>query len=395
MDRWITAWRRSVRGTAWRRALSDAVAVTAVGLFALGIGMGPVVSDAPVTGGPGWWHIPPLLIGALVMLGKHRHPVAMLTLGVLVFAADLAIGGSLGVLLVLIDLLYTLALVGSERAVRRLFMATAMIIAGSTVLAWAIHHEVRAGLWMGLQAFAILATPVWWGTSVRRQKELADLASARADDLARIASMQQEEALRDERERMARDLHDAVAGNLSAIALYAEAGLNRSGGASAHTGIEHRSLAQIRSSSVTALTEMRTMIGLLRGGRPERSPARISDLEAVRNLVAGHGGTLERSGAAATLPTAVDQTAYRILQESLTNASKHGTGPPQVRLLAGEQRLELEVRNQIASDAVPGQGLGVDILAERADAVGGVCVAGPREGTWTVRAVLPMTGRAS
>lgn len=389
MDGWVETWHQHLRGTPLRRAATDAAAVAAVGLIALSIGLGPVLSDAPVSGAPGWWHVPPLAVGCLVMLGKNRHPVVMLALGALIFTADLAVGGSLGVMLVLIDLLYTLALVGSERALRRLLTATAMVIAGATVLTWALALDLRVGLFVGLQAFAVLATPIWWGTSVRRQAQLAALASARADDHARLAQLQQEEALRDERERMARDLHDAVAGNLSAIALHTEAALVRTGADPA----TRRALEATRASSLSALSEMRTMIRLLRGGEPERAATRISDAQAVRELVAAHHGTL-RCADLPELPTAVDQTAFRLLQESLTNATKHGDQPPEVRVRTTQAHLHVEVRNAVGTAERPGCGLGLDIMTERAHAVGGICTAGLDGGTWTVQARLPLTQEA-
>ncbi len=388
MQRWIEVWHRRLRGTSRRQVVTEAMAVAIAGLALHGLGVGPVISDAPFAVAP-YWHVPLLLAGALIMLGKRRHPVGALGAGFVVFTADLLIGGSLGVMLVLIDLLYTLALHGSARAVRRLIALTAMIIAAVTVLGWALVHDLRAGLLIGLQAFAVLATPTWWGTSVRRQSELAELASARAADRERLTRMEHEEALRDERERMARDLHDAVAGNLSAIALHAEAGLTR-------PAVDHgarRALEAVRASSLSALAEMRTMIRLLRGGTPERSPTGISDSRAVRELVAAHHGAIRADPAdLPQLPTAVDQTAFRLLQEGLTNATKHGSGPPEVEVTLAEGHLDLLLRNPRPTDAERRRGMGLEIMAERACAVGGSLTTGEDDGVWTVRARLPIEG---
>ncbi|UFU03289.1 histidine kinase [Ruania suaedae] len=387
MQRWMEVWRGRLRGTPRRQVITEAVAVTVVGLALHALGVGPVLSDAPLTAAP-HWHLPLLLTGGLILLAKRQRPVAALGAGAAVFVLDLLIGGSLGVTLVLIDLLYTLALHGSALAVRRLVAGTAMLLAAVTVLGWALLQDLRAGLLLGLQAFAVLATPTWWGTSVRRQAELAGLASARATDRERLARMEHEEALRDEREQMARDLHDAVAGNLSAIALHAEAGLARPAGDPA----THQALGAVRSSSRSALAEMRTMIHLLRGGSPERSATGLSDRRGVEELVAAHRGTVSLPDLP-RLPTAVDQTAFRLLQEALTNATKHGTGSPEAQVALARGCLELVVRNEARRVEPEAGGLGLEIMAERACAVGGSCTAGlegPGGTVWTVRARLPI-----
>ena len=146
---------------------------------------------------------------------------------------------------------------------------------------------------------------------------------------------------------------------------------------------------------------MRTMIELLRGTTPQRAPSRFSDAEARERLVGDHGGTID-CPPLPELSTEVDQAAYRILQESLTNATKHGGSPAAVTVTTAGQTVQIEVRNAVeqalpAADGAahldrpvhPGTGLGLVIMGERARAVGGELEAGSRDGHWLVRARLP------
>lgn len=394
----LTATWRALRATPRRRAVTGALGVLAVGLVVLTLGFGTVITgDSPWFRAPLWWHAVLLVAGCALMVVKFDAPVAALTGGGVLFVADLLIGGSIGVTLVLIDLIFTLALVGSATALRRLIGGTAIAIGALATLGWVLLDGPRGAVFLGLQSFAVLGTPLWWGHSVRQQRELTDLAEARAADQLRLARMQHEETVRDEREQMARDLHDAVSGHLSAIALRTEAALVRQPAPG-----DTETLASVRAFSLEALTEMRTMIELLRGTEPQRAPARLSDRGACQRLVAEHGGTLTCTDLP-TLSTEVDQAGYRILQECLTNATKHGTGPAAVTVTAAEGAVQLEVSNAVEQvlprcdsgahrdlPAHQGSGLGLTIMTERARAVGGDLHAGRHQDRWRVLARLPV-----
>ena len=396
MEQLATLWHR-LRATPRRRAVADAVAVLTVGLLVLLLGFGTMLTgDTSWLSIPMWGHVALLVTGCSLMVVKIDAPVAALIAGAVLFAADVAIGGSIGVMLVLVDLIFTVALLGSATALRRLIGAIAIAIAVLSALGWAVLGGPRGAVFLGLQSFAVLGTPLWWGRSVRQQRELTELAEMRAQDQLRLAEMRQEEVLRDEREQMARDLHDAIAGHLSAIALRTEAALLRQ-----PAPADAETLGNIRGFSLEALTEMRTMIELLRGTTPQRAPSRFSDAEARERLVGDHGGTID-CPPLPELSTEVDQAAYRILQESLTNATKHGGSPATVTVTTAGQTVQIEVRNAVeqalpAADGAahldrpvhPGTGLGLVIMGERARAVGGELEAGSRDGHWLVRARLP------
>ena len=118
-------------------------------------------------------------------------------------------------------------------------------------------------------------------------------------------------------------------------------------------------------------------------------------LAALDTLVERHGSaglsvTLRKNGSERPLPPGVDQAAYRILQEALTNAARHGDGRADVELTFGPSSLELEVTNPIPSTRAPGEaGHGIVGMRERAALIGGSLNAGASDGVYRVRARLP------
>ncbi|NEE16070.1 two-component sensor histidine kinase, partial [Streptomyces sp. SID7499] len=164
----------------------------------------------------------------------------------------------------------------------------------------------------------------------------ARLAAAQT---ARLAEMDRTQAVAAERARMARELHDMVANHLSAVAIHSTAALSID-----DPDTSRNALKVIRENSVEGLSEMRRLIGLLREGGEDQAPAAAPTLAALDSLIeqtnvnGASGGlvcTLEdtREEAAGALPTPVELAAYRIVQESLTNALKHAApGPVVVRI---------------------------------------------------------------
>lgn len=386
-----------------------------MGLVSVWIGLVDVWTVGGGTVAEPWEHVVTLALGCLVMLGKRRAPGVALVAGVLVFGVDVWLGGSLGPLLVLLDLVYSAALHGSPRLTVRLRTGTAVAVVASVVAGLWLGRDVRLAFFLGLQVFAIVAAPLWWGLSVRRQADLARLAEERAEDLRRIAELREHEVRSEERTRMARDLHDAIAGNLSAIALHTEGALLRPPDDEGSAARDRRALVAVRAAAVASLREMRSMIMLLRDADdPAVAPPRLTELgdlvEATR--AAGHAvamvGTLAGTApelldgppdvqALRALPAAADQAAYRIAQEALTNAVKHAPGGRstlRADLDGGELRLEVVTRHAASAPAPrpsPGAGLGMLTMRERAESLGGTFTAGRTDdGAWAVRAVLPL-----
>ncbi|PWC06151.1 sensor histidine kinase [Mycetocola zhujimingii] len=413
----IGFWRGRVRGTERARDVSDACLVAAVGLLLIAVGVTGAWTPFPGTSVSPWWHVVSLTAICAVMLVKRRHPLLALLAGGLVFIADAAAGGSIGVLLGFIDLMYSATLFTAPKVPRRLAIAVVVAVTGAATATVIVGGGVQAAVVNALQAFAILGTPLWWGISVRQQKEIAEMASARAADLQRLTELRESEAIREERMRMARDLHDALAGNLSAIAINSEAALASTGGGD--DALQREALGVVRSASVASLREMRSMVLLLRAGPDSvTSPPRLAELGALAESLGSRGTSVSVNGLTGvpTLPAAVDQAAYRIAQEALGNAARHAQGATvRVDIGATPATLTLRITNPRADraerastpstvggaavDVSPassthGGGMGLTTMRERAEALGGRFEAGWTDGSdeWTVTATLPLPG---
>ncbi|MBB2924632.1 histidine kinase [Cellulomonas cellasea] len=448
-------WYRRVRASERTSDLLDAGGAALVGLLTIAVGIDGVWTDLAEHRPPG--PATPLVllaVGCALMVPKRRWPVGVLVAGVALFAVDAYLGGSIGVIVVLVDLIYSAAIHARPRAAAVLRTSVVAVGAVATALLWSVTHDAQVTVFLALQYFALIGTPLWWGTAVRRQSELTDLATARAEDQRRLASLQAAELVAEERAQMARDLHDAIAGNLSAIAIHAEAALAVPPTDPRAAARDRAALESVRAASVTSLQEMRAMILLLRADgaasddptvaapRLREAAELVAATEAAGLHVAWDGTTLDELPA---LPSAVDQAAYRILQESLTNAAKHAPGShvrvavevhdgaltlavestaarvgadadDRVVVASGAGRADRPLAGRTgavgaagaaasggigaagvaASGGAPdraadGSGLGLVTMRERAEALGGRFSAGRTDGSrWSVVATLPL-----
>lgn len=407
MDSPLTIVRR-LRSEPRRRVVVDATATALVGLLLIAVGLVDVSGGGPWplpewASNP-WWHAVPLVLGCLALLLKERRPLTSLALVVPLTAIDVFLGGSVGMYVVLLDALYSLVLHGPGRWVRPTITTIGVLIVAAVAATFIITGHVRWAALVLLQLFALLGTPVWWGLSVRQHADLAALARARAEDLQDLADLRRETAVRDERSRMAQDLHDALSSHLSTIAIHSQVA-GRAATTTTSQEAVSASIAQIRTASVRALEDLREMILLLRTGQDQIVPAAgLADLGALVATARGTGLTVRLSDQRQQLPplpSLVDQAAYRIIQEALANATKHapGAGVTVSVRAPDEDRVEVAVvsrppqltQRHTDTPPVPGSGLGLSTMGERARTLGGEFVAGPLEdGSWSVRAVLPI-----
>ncbi|GGO71398.1 two-component sensor histidine kinase [Nonomuraea cavernae] len=201
-----------------------------------------------------------------------------------------------------------------------------------------------------------------------------------------------------ERARIARELHDIVAHHMSVIAIQAEAVPLEAAGDPARL---EAGLAEIRALSLAAIAELRQVLGVLRDqdGRTDTAP--LPGLDRIDDLVAharsaGLAVLIKRPGSLDGLPPAVGLSAYRILQESLSNAMRHAPGATvAVDVARDDHDLRLRVANGPGETpgGAPGAGQGLAGMRERAALLGGVLEAGPtKEGGFQVTARLPIAG---
>ncbi|MER7171779.1 sensor histidine kinase [Streptomyces mesophilus] len=342
--------------------------------------------------------IPLAAMSALALL-RRALPRAAFGLGFLVLVMDQFVTGSLVTLMLFTDLVYAAVVYGPPSAVRRIPILTGLISVASMVALVAWYHDAQAFL-LGLIIAAVIFGPAMTGVTVRLWRDRADTAVLRAEQTALLAEMDRTQAVTAERARMARELHDMVANHLSAIAIHSTAALSLD---DAKTTRE--ALTVIRENSVEGLAEMRRLIGILRDDSGDLEPAAAPTLDDVGTLV----GQARTNGLAitfedtrppgSTLPAPVELAAYRIVQESLTNALKHAAqGDVRIRLAQADGLLAVEITSPIGpteGPRAPGSGAGLVGMRERAALLKGSFTAGPAPDAygkiWRVRAELPVT----
>ncbi|WP_259454143.1 sensor histidine kinase [Streptomyces ginkgonis] len=274
---------------------------------------------------------------------------------------------------------------------------------GAAVVLFLLVAGAPATAGGGVLPFAVLGVALcataWTAGRAVRERRVAREAAAR-----QLAAR----AVADERLRIARELHDVVAHHVGVIAV--QAGVARHVGA-ARPEESGRAMAVIEGASRQAMAEMRQMLGVLRGGAegPQgvEPPPGLARLPELLERAAAAGVTVvPRTSGLAGLPEGVDRSAFRLVQEALTNVMKHAA-PTRCALevTAGGGALRIEVADE-GGPGRPGGGHGADAaggaggagligMRERVALYGGEFRAGPRPGGgFTVRAVLPLDAEA-
>ena len=239
------------------------------------------------------------------------------------------------------------------------------------------------------------------GRAIRYRREREHVLERLTVDLEREREEKARAAVAEERVRIARELHDIVAHAISVIVLQARGG-RRS--LATDPGETREALDMIEATGSEALAEMRRLLGMLRSHDEEIALApqpslRYLDALAAQVREAGLPVDLSVEGEPTELPPGVDLSAYRIVQEALTNALKHA-GPATARVVVRyrENDLELEIADTGAGAGASdgGEGHGLAGMRERVSLYGGKIEAGPRDGGgFAVRARLPLdSGRS-
>ncbi len=329
-----------------------------------------------------------LALASAVLLFRRAAPVFALSAGLVPLGIDLALGASVPIYLAYADLVFAAVLYSSARVARRVIACSLTVSLAVCIAVGIVSADPRDVALAAWGLFGGLGLPIWWALSVRTHRDVAEAERARAHALTVVAELDRRAAVAEERNRMARDLHDVVAGHLSAIAILSEA-------ATRSPDSVPEILESVRANSIGALEEMRAMIGLLRSESDDApaAPRRLAHLPLLVASAAAAGTAVEVTGADTLhdIPTAVDQAAYRIAQEALTNAMKHAPRQPvTVQLHRTPTLLTLHICNQIVKPVVTVHESGIANMRERTTLLGGRCTAGPDGRTWRVRAELPL-----
>jgi signal transduction histidine kinase len=242
----------------------------------------------------------------------------------------------------------------------------------------------------------ILYLMLWFvGRTIRQSR----LQAERLQDLATQLELEREEkarvAVAEERSRISRELHDVIAHNVSVMVVQSQAAQRLLEGEQRNA---RQALESIETTGRQALTEMRRLLGILRRTDAELALAPQPSLEHLNTLIeqmrkAGLPVELRIEGEAEPLPPGVDLSAYRIVQEALTNTLKHaGSARARVEIHYGDGEVELEVSDDgRGTGRGGGSGQGLIGMHERVALYGGVLKSGERDdGGYLVRARLPL-----
>lgn len=355
-----------------------------------------------------WWILLPLVVTAGCEAVRRTLPRTALLVGVAALTVDVVTQGNLVTVLMFTDLVYAAVVYGPPVTARRVPWITGLFTVVCTVVPVAVWQRPEA-LLIGVVIGLVALMPAATGWIVRNHRDAAEAARLRAEQTALLSEMDRTQAITAERARMARELHDMVANHLSAIAIHSTAALSLD-----DPDTSQEALTVIRENSVAGLAEMRRLIGILREGDSE--PAATPTLEGLLALVEtaranGLDVTLDAEDTAhAQVPAPVELAAYRIVQESLTNALKHASPGRVAVALAmgappmpfGQWRKDGSLTVSVTSPygdrdgpRAPGSGAGLVGMRERTALLSGTFEAGPEDSPdgkiWAVRATLPVT----
>jgi signal transduction histidine kinase len=333
--------------------------------------------------------VPVTLLATLPLAWRRTAPVAAATIAVAAYAAmRLLVESEQEPQTPLIPLLLAAYSVGAHCSRRPAIAGLAVLWAGLIVIEpgdFIVLGPVFAGTWTAGRLVRSRES------DARRLQELSEALERERVEEARIAAAE-------ERARIARELHDVVSHSMSTIVL--QAGAERVNLPEAQTST-HDTLRSIERTGREALAEMRRMVGVLRAGdeaglAPQPGLSQLDDLaERVRR--AGLPVDVRTEGTPVELAPGLDISAYRIVQEALTNALKHaGEARASVVVTYGAASLEIEVADDGQGGSGNGGGHGLTGLRERVAVFGGTLETGGREGGgFLVRARLPLERTAT
>lgn len=290
--------------------------------------------------------------------------------------------------------LYTVATLRDRRTMLIAGVLSAVLQLGA---AWVGMGS--SGMWTeAIRVLALMGVAGALGDATRSRRAYVTEVEQRAIEAERTREEEARRRVDEERLRIARELHDVTAHSLSIIAVQSGAATHVIDSDPAEV---HRALEDIRTTSKEALEELRAMLGVLRAAGDSDTPlapvsglARLEDLTA--SLVgAGYEVTIDADAELGEIPAVVDGSAYRIVQEALTNVVRHaGICRVWIRIRREGSTLEIRVDNNGRTPVMPlsSEGHGLAGMRERVTALGGTFEAGPREGGgFRVAVRLPIT----
>ena len=311
-------------------------------------------------------------VGCAALWVRRAHPLAFAVFAVLssVVSASVAGAGLLAVFNAAIRV-----------RPRELVMLIAVSLVATTIFP-ALYPGTDLGYWAQVVLGVLLTViVVGWGLFVRAQRELVDTLRERAEQVEAEQRLREDQAREAERRRIAGEMHDVLAHRVSLLSLHAGALEFRPDAPPEEIA---KAAGVIRESARAALQELRQVIGVLRedsASEPEPPQPTLAQIPALveESRAAGMRVTCTIDApSAAAMTVAVGRTAYRVVQEGLTNARKHAPDAAvEVRVVEHDRLLGIEVVSRPAvgvaarATGLPGAGTGLIGLAERVELAGG------------------------
>ncbi|MEU0411416.1 sensor histidine kinase [Streptomyces griseorubiginosus] len=377
----------------------------AVFLFGISLASETARGESQGTGSP-LLIIPVVLLLCLVTALRRRMPEKMLLLAIGLGVAQLALDvETTAADFAFLVIVYTVAATASRWA-SRLALTAGLCAAPAAQLRWPEEHSSTLGN-VALMIFQTVPFALAWvlGDSIRTRRAYFAQLEERNARLEKEREAQAKVAVAAERARIARELHDVVAHNVSVMVVQADGAAYVLDAAPDQA---KKALETISSTGRQALAEMRRLLGVLRTGEHQEGGEYVPqpDVEQIEDLVEQCRGSglpvdFKIEGTPRPLPSGVELTAYRIVQEALTNTRKHG-GPnagASVRLVYFDDGLGLLVEDDgkgaphelYEEGGADGAGHGLIGMRERVGMVGGTLDAGPRPGGgFRISALLPL-----
>ncbi|MFE1027245.1 sensor histidine kinase [Streptomyces sp. NPDC058818] len=350
--------------------------------------------------------VPFVLLLCVVIALRRLMPEKMLLLAVALGLGQLALDVStMPADFALLVIVYTVAATGARWA-SRTALAMGLCAAPVAQLRWPMEDAGIGGN-IAVTVFQAVPFALAWvlGDSIRTRRAYFAQLEERAARLEKEREAQAKVAVAAERARIARELHDVVAHNVSVMVVQADGAAYVLDAAPDQA---KKALETISSTGRQALAEMRRLLGVLRTGEHQEAGEYVPqpDVQQIEDLVeecrsSGLPVDFKVEGTPRRLPSGLELTAYRIVQEALTNTRKHG-GPnagASVRLVYFDDGLGLLIEDDgkgaphelYQEGGFDGQGHGLIGMRERVGMVGGTLDAGPRQGGgFRISVLLPL-----